>query len=215
MAGVLSTLVVPAHPYRRTLPHIFPARTAVFFTWRLYGSLPVQKHSIVSKPKVSTGATFVRMDRSLDRAATGPRWLRDPRIAEIVTGEIERGEREFGRYRLLEYVVMPNHVHVLVFPTSNPDAAMRMLKGNTARLANRLLDRVGLPFWQYESFDHWCRSVEEVRKIRAYIVNDPVKCGLVRRPQDWRWSSAHRRLEEKQARLVQRVTGVAEHLEPT
>jgi REP element-mobilizing transposase RayT len=131
--------------------------------------------------------------------------LGDPRVAEIVVDEIERGEHEFHRYKLFEYVVMPNHVHLLIFPYSRPDVLMRMLKGNTGRRANDILNRKGLSFWQYESFDHWCRSVQEVQKIREYIMQNPVKCGLAQRPQDWPWSSAHRRLQQRQARLVQRV----------
>lgn len=171
--------------------------------------MPAERLSTVSKPKQPAGAEFVRVDRFLDRAVSGPHWLRDPRTAEIVVNEIERGAQEFHRYRLLEYVVMSNHVHLLVFPYSRPDVFMRMLKGNIARRANQVLNRRGLPFWQYESFDHWCRSVEEVRRIRAYIVENPVKCGLVRRSQDWAWSSAHSRLEKRRAKLLQRAASDA------
>ena len=202
---MLFTVAVPPHPYRRNLPHVFPARTPIFFTWRLCGSLPVRKALGPTDPNESAGEKFVRTDRLLDGAACGPRWLHDSRVAGMVSAEIERGAREFRRYEVLEYVVMPNHVHRLIFPHAAPDALMRMLKGITARRANRILDRTGSPFWQDESFDHWCRSVEEVRKTREYIAENPVRSGLARRAEDWPWSSAHRRLERKQAKLVERV----------
>ena len=67
------------------------------------------------------------------------------------------------------------------------------LKGYTAREANRLLGRTGQPFWQDESFDHWSRDRAEFVRIVAYIENNPVKAGLVKRPEEWIWSSAAER----------------------
>jgi REP element-mobilizing transposase RayT len=193
---VLFTLFVPPHPYRRNLPHIFPDGVPVFFTWRLFGSMPSIKEAAQVSPKDSAGVKFRKLDRCLDLAASGPRWLEDPRIAEMVAIEIERGASVFRRYELTEYVVMPNHVHMLILPREAPSKLMKLLKGVTARRANLILGRTGLPFWQYESFDHWCRSVEEVRKIRGYIVENPAKSGLVRHAKDWPWSSAHRNIEQ-------------------
>jgi len=67
------------------------------------------------------------------------------------------------------------------------------LKGYTAREANRILGRTGQHFWQEESFDHWSRDEDEFFRIIAYIENNPVKAGLVTRPEDWQWSSAAER----------------------
>jgi putative transposase len=67
------------------------------------------------------------------------------------------------------------------------------LKGYTAREANRILQRTGQPFWQQESFDHWPRNQDEFLRIIAYIENNPVKAGLVGRPEEWSWSSAAER----------------------
>jgi putative transposase len=198
---------VPYHRHRRNLPHEFPDRTPIFFTWGLYGSLPEIKSLAKLDQNESKGAKSRRIDRLLDRAARGPRWLQNPGVAAMVSEEITVGASKFHRYELLEYVVMPNHVHLLIFPHTDPSISMALLKGVTARRANRILHREGLPFWQLESFDHWCRSSVEVLKIRGYITENPVKAGLVQRAQDWPWSSVHRRLERKQAKLVQRVVG--------
>jgi putative DNA methylase len=70
-----------------------------------------------------------------------------------------------------------------------------MLKGGTAREANKRLGVAGVPFWQRESYDHWARNEEEFQRIVAYIENNPVKAGLVAKASDYRWSSARRRLE--------------------
>ncbi len=97
---------------------------------------------------------------------------------------------------------MPNHVHMLIFPKVEMAELMRQLKGRTAKTANQILGRSGQPFWQSESFDHWCRNVAEMRKVRQYIVMNPVKARLVARAQDWPWSSTHRNLARKRGELV-------------
>jgi REP element-mobilizing transposase RayT len=94
-------------------------------------------------------------------------------------------------YDLHAWVVMPNHVHMLVTPQTSPAKFMHGLKGFTAREANKLLNRSGERFWQRESYDHWVRDDEQFRKIVRYIEENPVKAGLVRRAEDYRWSSAH------------------------
>jgi REP element-mobilizing transposase RayT len=57
------------------------------------------------------------MDRLLDRARTGPFFLRQPEIANLVVSALHDGEDRFHRYRLHSYAVMPNHVHMLVTPS--------------------------------------------------------------------------------------------------
>jgi REP element-mobilizing transposase RayT len=85
---------------------------------------------------------------------------------------------------------MANHVHLLIRPAIAPAHLLKSLKGATAREANRLLGRTGESFWQKESYDHWVRDHAEFLRIRAYIEGNPVKAGLVLRPEDFPWSSA-------------------------
>ena len=54
---------------------------------------------------------------------------------------------------------------------------------------------MGQPFWQKESYDHWVRDSAELERIRHYIEQNPVKAGLVSRPQDYPWLSASGRRE--------------------
>jgi putative transposase len=129
------------------------------------------------------------MDRQLDIARTGPMFLRQDPIADLVVASLHRGA-EFGHYELASFVVMANHVHVLLLPKVAVSRLMKSLKGYTAREANRLLGRTGEPFWQRESYDHWVRDETEWRRIAAYIENNPVKAGLVSEAGDYRWSSA-------------------------
>jgi REP-associated tyrosine transposase len=175
---------------KRKLPHILPDSIPIFFTWRLHGSLPASRR--FAPPKAS-GIEFRSADRELARSKTGPTWLKNPEIASMVVDEIQATASRFHRYSLMEFVVMPNHIHLLAVPHADPSEILRALKGITARRANLLLGRTGLPFWQDETFDHYVRHIAHLQKIRDYIVNDPVKCGLASRPQEYRWSSAYKK----------------------
>jgi REP element-mobilizing transposase RayT len=65
-------------------------------------------------------------------------------------------ERRF--YDLFAWVVMRNHIHLLILSLVSVPVLMRWLKGSTARGANRILSRPGQPFWQDESFEHYLRA---------------------------------------------------------
>jgi REP element-mobilizing transposase RayT len=88
---------------------------------------------------------------------------------------------------------MPNHVHVLVDPLKAVSEVTRAVKSASAREANRVLGRSGMPFWQDESYDHWVRDAKEFNRIVRYIEWNPVDAGLASRIEDWAWSSASAR----------------------
>jgi putative transposase len=177
--------------YRRHLPHWQPSATSLFVTWRLAGSLPA---SVVKfrQRETDPGKSFLAFDRELDKGAFGPTWLKDPRVAQLVVEALELGANKLELFKLYSFVVMSNHVHVLVRPRVPLARIMKSIKGFTAREANKLLSRTGESFWQDESFDHWVRNEDEFYRIVRYIENNPVKAGLVARPEDWPWSSASR-----------------------
>ena len=129
------------------------------------------------------------MDRLLDRETSGPLYLRMPSVAMIV----EHAIHECGRddYALHAWVLMPNHVHLVITPHGNVSALLRKLKGKTARLANLALGREG-SFWQHESYDRLVRDDQEFRRIENYILQNPVRAGLSVSPESYRWSSAWR-----------------------
>jgi len=129
------------------------------------------------------------MDRYLDSARRGPLYLAQEPIARVVEVSLRRGVL-LGHYELGAYVIMANHVHVLLLPKVSPSRLMQSLKGATAGQANQLLGRTGETFWQAESYDHWVRDDSEWDRIVAYIEDNPVKAGLVQRAEDYRWSSA-------------------------
>ena len=64
---------------------------------------------------------------------------------------------------------------------------LRLIKGATAREANKILNRRGA-FWQHESYDRVVRDEKELNRIIWYTINNPVKAGLVKNAEDWKWS---------------------------
>lgn len=134
---------------------------------------------------------FGEMEAWLDRAVS-INHFRDPRVARIVEEAIEF---RMGRdWRVFEYVVMPNHVHLFlelvagaVPSTDDPQLkkTLHQFKRWTGHEAARILSLDGERFWQEEWFDHWSRSDEEDDRICAYIRRNPEKAGLVQDYRDW------------------------------
>ncbi len=172
--------------YRRRLPHWQPEDASFFVTWRLFGSVPYFK----SDDSLSHGSNFARMERALDSAENGPRWLAMKPVADAVEATLLNGAEHLGTYHLRAWVLMPNHVHIVLCPMKPLLDVMRLIKSGTSRAANRVIQRTGTPFWQAESYDHWIRSSAEEEKIVKYIEMNPVRAGLVEEPGAWRWSSA-------------------------
>ncbi len=89
-------------------------------------------------------------------------------------------------------VVMPDHVHLALTPTRKEGGEvlipeiMQAIKGASAHRINRYVGRKGR-VWQDESFDRAVRSVENLRGKIDYMVENPVRAGLVSNPADYHW----------------------------
>ena len=175
--------------YERRLPHWDVIGEPLFVTFRLHGSLPATR---VFAPEglTTSGQAFVAMDRLLDTARGGPFYLRQPKIAELIIAELIDGQNRSHRYELHAFVVMPNHIHMLITPYLPSTRWLGPLKGFTAHEANLILGRKHQPFWQDESYDHLVRSRDEFARIRRYIEWNPVRAGLAVTPEQFPWSSA-------------------------
>ena len=174
--------------YQRRLPHFHPEGRYLFVTWRLHGSLPLERPDALY---ATPGHAFVAMDRALARNQANP-WLSDTQVARQVVEAIQHAELQKGFYELQAWVLMPNHVHLLILPQVALPQITHWIKGRTARGANQVLDRSGEPFWQDESYDRWVRNEKEFHRIVAYIEENPVAAGLAPTAEAWPWSSASR-----------------------
>ncbi len=199
--------------YRRHLPHYQPEEAILFVTFRLANSLPREKiyslteereywKKVLEDPSISPSRRqealevlqrmFEKWDDALDAAKYGPQWLRNPEIANLVADSIHY--RDGRLYDIYTFCVMPNHVHLVFRPLKRNDGKpyslpfiLKGLKGYTGRKANDILERKGA-FWQRESYDRVVRDEEALLRTIEYVLNNPVKAGLVRRWEDWPWS---------------------------
>ncbi len=199
--------------YERHLPHYQPPGATLFITFRLVDSIPTEvlqqllaeaeqvdaRLARIPDPQerarqayIEQRRLFGKWDRTLDTAQSGPSWLREPQIAALVAESLHH--RNGQVYDLDAFCIMPNHVHMVFTPLPKEDglyhamsAIMHSLKLYTARQSNLLLGRDG-SFWQHESYDHTVRDEAEWRRIVNYVVNNPVKAGLVRHREEWEWT---------------------------
>jgi putative transposase len=186
--------------HRRRLPHWCPEGVPIFLTWRLFGTLPRRPlERGQASSELTDGQRFAAQDRILDLANSGPRWLQQPEVAACVAETLLLGERAWKKYDLWAWVIMANHVHVLLTPHVAMSKVTRAIKSYSARKANEILGHTGESFWQDESYDHWVRKEEEMNRIIQYIEWNPVKASLVERVEDWPWSSASRQFRVWQA----------------
>jgi REP element-mobilizing transposase RayT len=179
---------------RGYLPHFDCDGAIQSVTFRLADSLP--NHVRTGLEEQLRGDPKMELERRrqieahLD-AGYGACSLADARIAQLVEDALLHFDG--ARYSLISWVVMPNHVHVVVAPNSgfSLGTIVHSWKSFTANRANRILARTG-PFWQAEYFDRYIRDETHLKRVRAYIHENPVKAGLAKEPTAWRWSSASR-----------------------
>ncbi|MGD0348965.1 MAG: helicase C-terminal domain-containing protein [Verrucomicrobiota bacterium] len=189
----------PVGIYGRHLPHWRQSSATYFVTFRLADSIPQDRlrqwerelaewlkknpepHSTAQKAEFHERFTE-RFQRWLD-AGMGECVLRRPEISTVVEGALCHFDGE--RYVLGHYVIMPNHVHVVVRPVQGnllKDIA-HSWKSFTAHKLNEMLGRTG-QLWQDESFDCIVRNALQLEKIGFYIRENPPKAGL--RPGEFR-----------------------------
>ncbi|MCC5946489.1 MAG: transposase [Bernardetiaceae bacterium] len=197
---------------RRNLPHIYPEGAKFFITFRLKNSIPLDvlekmqeerklEQSMIEKNnKLSEKQKkdilykiekrfFGRYDKALEKYATDDDYLRNPQVAQIVAAKLHEFDKK--DYDLMAYCIMSNHVHLLFdtanYPNTSISNTMNYIKGNTAYECNKMLNRQG-SFWQKESYDHFVRDNQELERIIDYIIQNPVKAGLIKYWKEWKFT---------------------------
>jgi REP element-mobilizing transposase RayT len=197
----------PDRPIDRTLrnlPHWQQPEAVTFVTFRLADSIPAKamkmwaddrrrwlesRGLVVSEDLSETLARlpadqrrwylreFGRRFHDLLDSGHGSCVLRDPGCAEVVSTALEFFDGE--RYVLGEYVIMPNHVHVLVAPKEGHSLSsiLHSWKRFSAREINRRAGRDG-QLWQHESFDHLVRDAGSLAGFVRYIRENPENAKL-------------------------------------
>jgi len=175
---------------RGYIPHFDSSQVIQVVTFRLIDSLPdyvIQNLYETLKSK-SESEKRRYIDRQLDECL-GKCYLSDHRIAEIIEDAFKYFHDQ--RYYLIAWVVMPNHVHVMIETNNNYTLSqiIHSWKSYTAKEANKILQREGV-FWQADYWDRFIRDELHFYRVIEYIHNNPVKAGLCKKPEDWLFSSA-------------------------
>ncbi len=180
---------------RGYLPHYDGGQLTQFLTYRLADSLPRKVlrnlQFQVEQDHISERELNITIEKYLDKGI-GKCYLGKAEIAEIV----EENLLHFAdkKYKLHAWVIMPNHIHLLLTPMSGFTLSeiVHSCKSYTSTKANKLLNRTGR-FWFPEPFDRFIRDYEHFEKAFNYIERNPVKAGLCEKQSDWRFSSAWHR----------------------
>ena len=167
----------------RDLPHYTPNDAPYFVTFCLYGVYDRELRE-VNEGRMK----FSAYDKLLDATKEGPHHLKDPRCAQIVYDKLLWLSNEV--LGMLAFTIMSNHVHLMMSLKDEQDLGdlLKLVKGSTARECNKALGLTGQPFWQSERYDRVIRWKEH-RVTFEYVVNNPVKAGVVSewREHPWTW----------------------------
>lgn len=185
---------------RGYLPHFESSEATQHVTFHLADSLP-QTVLLRLEAELKTlpdGKRDVERRKRVDAwidAGHGSCTLRKPGIADMVQGSLLTFDSE--RYRLLAWVVMPNHVHVLFQPIAGWTVA-KIVSSWKKFTARKICDDrwdsgegPGAPIWHREYWDRYIRDQRHLEQMAEYIHLNPVKAGFVVTAESWRWSSAY------------------------
>jgi valyl-tRNA synthetase len=183
------------------LPHWMQAGSTYAVNFRLADSIPASilegwrdkrnriTQQITQQGREPTRQELIDIDHlyserveSYLNAGQGKCHLKDERIAQLVQNALKHFNGQ--RYDLIAWVIMPNHVHVIVRPYEGEELSqiLHSWKSYTATKANEILGLSGT-FWQSEYYDHLIRDEEDFYHQVSYIVGNPSSAGL----EEWPW----------------------------
>lgn len=189
----MSTLKEAQLFFRRNLPHLHPSESTFFITYRLHGTIPLSE---LKKIRPLPGANaeegeflkdgfFESYDALLHKNLANIKYLLIDEIADLNKKALHYYDTK--EYDLICYCLMSNHVHVVLKlrdGTKILSSIMHSIKRHTARESNKILNKHG-KFWQEESYDRYIRNERELKNTVEYVLNNPVKAGLVDNWEDW------------------------------
>ncbi|PZM80445.1 MAG: transposase [Candidatus Melainabacteria bacterium] len=184
---------IPFWHHQNSVPHYEAGERMQLITYRLFDSM-ASGTLAQFKDQIEVGADklnpkqLVRMEAYLDKGR-GSCMLRHEPVARMVSENLRHFDQT--KYNLHAWVVMPNHVHVLLTPNNGVllSQIVHSWKSYTSKKANEILNRTG-DFWRRDYFDRLIRDERHYVKTVEYIHNNPVKAALCLTPGDWKFSSA-------------------------
>ena len=175
------------------VPHCEGGGRPQMITTRLDDSIPREVYDRLIEEADDEIERRALAQRYLDRGR-GECVLRLPEVAQVVREALHFYDDK--RYSLIDWVVMPNHIHLVYEKPKMPVGKISGdFKSYTATMINRRLGRSGA-LWQRDFFDRYARDAGHLSNMSFYVLLNPVKAGLVDDPFDWPYSSIHEYREE-------------------
>jgi putative DNA methylase len=173
---------------RGYLPHFDAGAVVQTVTFRLTDSLPREFYEKAAAVAANDIERAVLLERGIDQGR-GDCILSDPKNAEILRGALQHFDGE--RYRLLAWVVMPNHVHAMIEQMEGHalTGILHSWKSYSAHAINKARAS-SRRVWSPDYFDRYVRNEDHYAHVKYYIEYNPVKARLVGKPEDWAYSSA-------------------------
>lgn len=194
--------------YKRKLPHWHPPNSVFALTYNLYGSLPkhilkqlleerddkiksLERDNLDEKEQEEAlknihALHFGKYDELLDNPQNQIQHLKQPEIAKLVLESLHYLNNNV--WKMVCCCVMSNHVHLVVYKLEEPlKDILQSHKSFTGRKANALLGLSG-KFWEEETYDRKIRDRKEFTTQVRYTLFNPVKAGLVKHWEDWKYS---------------------------
>ncbi|HEY1121122.1 MAG TPA: transposase [Haloferula sp.] len=179
---------------RGYLPHLDAPGEIQALTFRLKDAVPEKvidrwRSELAHDPDSSRERKLRVLISRYEDAGHGSCLLRQDAHARTVQESLFHADGL--RYRLLEWCVMPNHVHVLIQPVEGMPLGqiVRTWKTYSAKMMNAAEGTSG-SVWAEDYHDRYIRDLDHLLNARLYIRNNPMKAGLCEAPEAWRWSSA-------------------------
>ena len=120
-------------------------------------------------------------------AQRAPLFRRDPMARLFV--EVLFHYRDHKNYLLHEFVLMPDHFHLLVSPMLSLERSLQLIKGGFSYRAKKELGFAG-DIWEKSFYDRRVRGAEDYYNFKQYIRQNPIKDGLASTLADYPYSSA-------------------------
>jgi putative transposase len=143
-------------------------------------------------PRTTGGGTYFITASTWEKKCL----LQSERMANLFMDVLFHYQNQ-SKYRLHEFVVMPNHFHTLITPLSpvTLEKAVQFIKGAFSFRAKKELGLAG-EIWQTSFYDHRVRDASEYSRFRHYIHMNPMRRGLSASPEEFPYSSMNVKLDE-------------------
>jgi len=195
---------------KRILPHIQLEDSVLFISWRLAFTLPKHIIDAIRERNISANTEEISpnetnaTDQDKVKSAIDKFYHYDSLLDKLKPAGIDLSKNTYRailsyslffdnkiKYDLYAFCIMTNHVHIVIKPLIK-DAdkhysiteIMRTLKSTTAHKINTVRNSKG-KVWMTESYDHIVKDEKELINILNYVINNPVKSGMIERWEDW------------------------------